>query len=119
MGRPVNKRYFGDYDTGTQLRVAAHTGNGAVDTSYIIAQKGTNQFRVTDGTTELECRLVDKATGSVLLGEMVIFGTAAGVNDRLPIKKLFNRTATDFDGNRYSWEIQNDSTQTLLVLTSF
>jgi hypothetical protein len=91
MGRPVNKRYFGDYDTGTQLRVAANTGNGAVDTS----------------------------TGSVLLGERVIFGTAAGVNDRLPIKKLFNRTATDFDGNRYSWEIQNDSTQTLLVLTSF
>jgi hypothetical protein len=118
MGRPVNKRYFGAYGTGAQLRVAAHTGNGAVDTSYIIAQKGTNKFKVTDGTTVLDCRLVDKATSDVLVGEMIIFGTAAGVDDRLPIKKLFNRTAIDFNSNRYTWEIQDDSTETLLVLTA-
>ena len=119
MGRPVNKRYFGAYEAGTQLRVAAFIGS-AVDTAYILQQKGSNKVKVSNsaGNADAICRLVDKATGSVLAGEMVIFGTAAGVNDRLPIKKLFNRTATDFNGNRYSWEIQDDSTETLLVLTA-
>jgi hypothetical protein len=120
MGRPVNKRYFGNPNPdGTQLRVEADTGNGDSQLAYILAQKGTNQFRVTDGTTALECRLVDKASGVLAVGEMVINGLTSDTSTRVTIKKLFNRTATDFAGNRYTWEIQDDSTQSQLILTSF
>ena len=118
MGRPVNKRYFGDPVGGTQLRVEADTGNGEVDTAYILQQKGTNQFRVTDGTTILNCRLVDKAFSTVAVGEMVIVGKITDGAGRVTIKKIFNRTAVDFNSNRYTWEVQDDSTETQLILTA-
>jgi len=116
MGRPVNKRYFGDPVGGTQLRIECNTGNGAVDTGYIISQRGTNKFKVTDGTTVLDCRLVDKATAALAEGEMVISGETGGA--RVTIAKLFNRTAVDFSGNRYTWEVQDDSTETVMILTA-
>lgn len=118
MGRPVNKRYFGDPVGGTQIRVECHTGNGAVDTGYITAQKGTNKFKVTDGTTEKDCRLVNKATAALADGEMVAFGTNGSTGERITLKKLFNRTAVDYNNNRYTWEVQDDSTETIIVLTA-
>ena len=118
MGRPVNKRYFGDPVGGTQLRVEADTGNGAVDTAFIVSQKGTNKFKVNDGTTTLDCRLVNKATAALAEGEMVISGNVSGGAGRVTLRKLFNRTAIDWDGNRYTWEIQDDSTETVLILTA-
>lgn len=117
MGRPVNKRYFGDPVGGTQLKVEADTGNGASEVAYILAQKGTNEFKVTDGTTALDCRLVDKAFAAIAEGEMVIAGSVAGGVGRATIAKLFNRTAVDFNSVRYTWEIQDDSTETALILT--
>lgn len=116
MGRPVNKRYFGDPVGGTQIRVECNTGNGAVDTGYIISQRGTNKYKVTDGTTVLDCRLVDKATAALVEGEMVAFGTVNG--SRVTLAKIFNRTCVDFNSNRYTWEIQDDSTETVMVLTA-
>lgn len=115
MGRPVNKRYFGDPTGGTQIRIECNTGNGPVDDGYIIRQRATNQFRVTDGVTETECRLVNKAAANLLEGEMVAFGQLGG--QRVPLQKLFNRTVVDWDGNRYDWTIQDDSTETIMVLT--
>lgn len=127
MGRPVNKRYFGDpatadtadkplNDTFLNIRVEADTGNGAVDTAFIVSQRGTNKFKVNDGTSILDCRLVDKGFGDIQEGEMVIFGTD-GTGSRIPIKKLFNRTAVDFNNQRYTWVIQDDSTETAMILT--
>ena len=118
MGRPVNKRYFGDPSGNTQIRVECNTGNGAVDTGYIVSQKGTNKFKVTDGTTTLDCRLVNKATAALSAGEMVAFGTNGSTGERITLMKLFNRTATDWNANRYTWEIQDDSTETIMVLTA-
>jgi len=34
------------------------------------------------------------------------------------IKKLFNRTCVDFNNNRYTYVIQNDSTASIMVLTA-
>jgi hypothetical protein len=34
------------------------------------------------------------------------------------LKKINFRTAVDFSGNRYKWSLQDDSSQTLLVLTA-
>lgn len=130
MGRPVNKRYFGSLnntDGGTMpngdasynIRVEAYVDGAAVDDAYILAQKGTNKFRVANkaGTEFATCRLKNKAATALTAGEMVIFGSD-GSGNRITIKKLFNRTAVDWNGNRYTWVIEEDSTETIMMLTA-
>jgi triphosphoribosyl-dephospho-CoA synthetase len=118
MGRPVNKRNFGDPADGTNLTVRAYVG--ARDTqAYIVAQKGTNKFKVSNnaGDATAICRLVNKATGSLVAGEMLIEAMDTA-GERVVVKKLFNRTATDFNNNRYTWALEDDSTDTVLRLTA-
>lgn len=50
--------------TGSQLAPVVKT-NGAAAAGSILAQKGTRKFRVTDGTTEATCTLVNLATPTV------------------------------------------------------
>jgi len=119
MGRPVNKRNFGDPADATNITVRAYVGGGIDEQAYIVDQRGTNKFTVSNNgaTATAVCRLVNKATDSVAAGEMVIEGFDAGGTRRV-IKKLFNRTAVDFDNNRYTWELEDDSTDTVLRLTA-
>lgn len=119
MGRPVNKRNFGDPADGTNLTVRAYIDGGIEEQAFIVNQKGTNKFTVeenTGGETAI-CRLVNKATADIAAGEMVIEGmNLAG--ERVVLKKLFNKTAVDWNANRYTWELENDSTDTVLRLTA-
>jgi hypothetical protein len=62
------------------------------------------------------CTLVDKDVPGD--NEMVLKGYISGTGDGVNIRKLHNRTMIDFNNNRYTWEVQDDSTQTLLVLTA-
>lgn len=121
MGRPVNKRNFGDPADGTNLTVRAYVGGGVDEQAYVVDQRGTNKFTVSNnaGAATAVCRLVNKATASIAAGEMVIEGfEAATGGTRRVIKKLFNRTAVDFDGNRYTWSLDDDSTDTQLQLVA-
>ena len=72
------------------------------------------------GTVRLAgiCTLVDKAAGSLAANEMSIMGQIASSGEQVRIKKLFNRTARDFNNVRYKWTISDDSTTTLLLLTA-
>lgn len=117
MGRPINKRYFGATGDNTQptIPVRYHDGSSSVE-GYIVAQKGTNKFKCDGGAAAATCRLVNEIAPNAA-GEMSLVGIAAGGNPKL-IKKLFNRTAVDWDNNRYTWEVQDDSTESLLVLTA-
>ena len=119
MGRPVNKRRFGDPADGTNLTVRAYVDGGVDAQAYVIAQKGTNKFKVSNnaGDETAICRLVNKATAALAAGEMLIEGMNAG-GERVVIKKIFNRTAVDYNNNRYTWELQDDSTDTVLRLTA-
>lgn len=127
MGRPLGKRFFGDpevpdqrnvgSETENNFRVECNTGNGPVDTGYIIAQKGSNKFKVTDETTTLDCRLTNKAEADLLEGEMVLFGSD-GTGNRIPLKKISLHKATDYNNNQYTWSIQDDSTESALILTA-
>jgi len=119
MGRPVNKRNFGDPADATNITVRAYVDGGIDEQAYIVDQRGTNKFTVSNnaGDATAVCRLVNKATDSVAAGEMVIEGFDTGGTRRV-IKKLFNRTAVDFDTNRYTWELEDDSTDTVLRLTA-
>lgn len=63
MGRPLNKRYFGDFsNSGQQLVVEADLGSGIVN-AWVVKQKGTRTYVLTDGTDTMTCRLVETITG--------------------------------------------------------
>ena len=142
MGRPLNKRYFGTLaatDGGTMpqgdsfynLTINVQVGsNSETQTGYILSQRSTNKFLVNDlktGTKQTPsgtgtgnvgvCTLVDKADGALGANEMSIMGQLTD-GSQIRIKKFYNRTCRDFSDNRYTWEIQDDSTATLLVLTA-
>lgn len=125
MGRPLNPRYFGTTaaggdETGEEnLSVTVKVGTNPVSYEGIILnQKGETEFTVNDaadgeGNTGI-CRLVDKAVPEE--DEMVLIGTVNGSGDEVNIRKVQNRTVTDFSNNKYTWEIQDDSTTNVLVL---
>ena len=133
MGRPVNKRNFGLLDDGTNFTINCQVGaNSESESGYILRQRSVNKFLVNDLKTGTKttvggtgtgnvgiCTLVDKASGALGDSEMSLQGTISGTGgNQVRIKKLFNRTCRDFNDNRYKWEIQDDSTESILVLTA-
>lgn len=136
MGRPINKRYLGATEDGDgdltgeeRLTAIVKVGTNSVsETGIILRQRAETRFKVADaadgGGNEGVCELVDKAVPSD--NEMVLKGylpgsgsdNQPGSGDGVNIRKLHNRTMIDFDNNRYTWEIQDDSTANVLVLTA-
>ena len=133
MGRPLNKRYFGATQTAEggadltgegNLTVSVKIGSrSATDLGIILSQRSETKFRVQDdpdgsntAATIGICTLVNKATGSLADNEMSLQGFVSG--NAVYIRKVQNRTMIDFDNNRYTWEIQDDSTANILVLTA-
>ena len=135
MGRPLNKRYFGrtesadssppDLSNEARLTVSVKVGaNAASALGVILSQRSETKFRVHDdsdgesGNTGI-CTLVNKATGSLAANEMSLQGFVDGTDgNAVYIRKVQNRTMLDFDNNRYTWEIQDDSTANILILTA-
>jgi hypothetical protein len=148
MGRPLNKRWFGRLpdaddsrfapknDTFYNITISAKVGaNTETDEAYILRQRSTTKFLVNDvktgtnddlGDTGAQgnvgiCKLVDKTPGTLAANEMIIEGILFDEDSStttIRIKKFYNRTCRDFSNNRYTWEIQDDSTTTVLVLTA-
>jgi hypothetical protein len=134
MGRPLNKKFFGLLDDGTNITVNCQVGSNAESAvGYIVRQRSPKRFIVNDkktGTNKLVgdtesgnsqgnvgvCQLVDKADGALDANEMSIMGELNGQGIR--IAKLTNKIAVDFNGNRYKWSVVNDSTTSILSLTA-
>lgn len=133
MGRPLNKRYFGatqtpeggaDLTGENRLTVIVKIGSrSVVETGIILSQRSETKFKVQDdpdgsglAATIGICTLVDKAVPSD--DEMVLRGYVAGSGDGVNIRKVQNRTMIDFNNNRYTWSISDDSTANVLVLTA-
>lgn len=124
MGRPINKRWFGatgvgsgtGKNTGNNLPVKGNVGAGEFD-GYIVKQRATRKFKVSNdaGTQVGTIVLVNKISG-LLAGEGSLIGIANG--SPVAIKKITSHVVTDFNGNRYTWTLQDDSTETLIILTS-
>ena len=115
MGRPVNKRNFGATGAADATIPVRFWDGDSSEEGYVVAQKGTNKFKVTDGVTTITGRLVNEITPNGA-GEISIVGIAPGSTPVI-LKKMFNRTAVDWNNNRYTWEAQDDSSQSLLILT--
>jgi hypothetical protein len=131
MGRPLNKRYFGATEgavgtEGNNLTVMCKIGsNSAVGNGVILSQRSETKFNCHDdpdgssGNTGV-CTLVDKAIGALGANEMILQGFVTGGDDAnaVNIRKVHNRTMIDFDNNRYTWTVQDDSSANVLVLTA-
>lgn len=132
MGRPINKRFFGALtgSSNNNIPVEAAFIDGEATLSnpaaeiFIVKQKSSRRFLVqsVDTGSQAVCKLVDKAGAGddstafgLSAGEMVIVGFYNGVQKT--IQKMTNRIAVDFDGQRYKWEVEDDSTTTQLQLT--
>lgn len=105
MGRPIKKDKIG-LGAGrikvTRYRFAGES-EATTPTGYIVAQKGTNKFRVSDGTTTETLQLVDKS-GSLAEGE---FAVNAVLDDStvVQITKFKNRTITYDDSAQIGYVI--------------
>jgi len=130
MGRPLNKKFFGLLTDGTNITVNCQVGaNAESAVGYILRQRSSKRFLVNDakdGTAVLPggagtgnvgvCQLVNAADGALGANEMSIMGEFNGQGIR--IAKLTNKIAVDYNGTRYKWTITNDSTTSILSLTT-
>lgn len=118
MGRPIQSKYFGESITNEDMKfiVSAKIGINKVDTEcFIVKQRGTFKFVVQDNAgNKGTCSLVNKKVPDD--DEMVLSGIVYDDNCVVNIRKLHNKTMFDYENNRYTWEIQNDSAENELVL---
>lgn len=124
MGRPLNKRWFGT--TGTGTGTGLYTGNnipirfklgGVVYEGYILKQVGSSRYKVStdDGTTAVGRAVLKNAITPASNGDAALVGLYNG--QAVPIRRLYNRHAHDFNGRHFKWTLSDDSTETLLILT--
>ena len=96
MGRPINKRFFGE----DGIDVVYHNGTSAV-AGTIVKQTGSKTFICTDGTTPKECTLVWDGVANAV-GEMSI-----AVSGGTFVKKIAGRVLVDGAGDRFTWDIDD------------
>jgi hypothetical protein len=88
---------------------------------YILAQKGARRFKVYSAANGVGvCKLVnDDGSSGIDDGEMVLRGFVGtdGSTSKF-IAKISGRKAYDFDGNAYTWYVENDSAENVLILTA-
>ena len=89
--------------SGNQIQVKAYPVGGSAANASILRQKGKSKFLVSDGTNVSVCTLVDKAVGSLAVGEMSITATPS-VGGTFRIARITNKFVIDFSGNKYQWK---------------
>ena len=130
MGRPLRKDINGVDAIGTfgpAGQVTSDTGirvdfyDSALRTDgIIIKQRGARTFVVAQvGTPTVRTTAVLKNGAPSAAGEMRLFGWLGGNGGTsVNIAKITKRVATDFSGNRYTWFLENDSSNDYIVLTA-
>lgn len=127
MGRPLKKDVNGtdvrfEYTgAASGIKVAFHDGSTVQTDGIIIKQRGAKTFmvaRVGSPATRFTRVLVN---GTPAAGQMRLVGFTnqgqAGDNGTVSIAKITKRVATDFSGNKYTWFLENDSSEDYIVLT--
>ncbi len=124
MGRPLYRDVLGNDVRGTfasavGIRVDAYFGGSLHTDAWIINQKGARKYKVqdqSDGTTGF-CKLVNATPAAN--GEMKLVGyLGSNSGSAVTLNKLQKRTAIDWNGNRYTWYVENDSSNDYIVLTA-
>jgi hypothetical protein len=139
MGRPLRKdvngvSVIGSFETAsakdpkdagirveffdTQLRTDGIIIRQRGAKTYVVAQDGSVTENLTDTPNVFTCVLQSAEPSAA--GQMRILASVAGtVPGDIAIAKFTKRIATDFNGNRYTWELVNfeDSTGDAIKLT--
>ena len=125
MGRPLKKDVLGTEVLGTYananagIRCEFHDGSTVRTDGILLKQRGAKTFvvaRVGAPTTRYTRVLV---SGTPAAGQMRILGSTTGqVPGTVAIAKITKRVATDFNGKRYTWYLENDSSADVIVLTA-
>jgi hypothetical protein len=123
MGRPLRKDVFGTDVIGTYVSdagVKVDFYDSALRTDgIVIKQRGAKTFVVAQvGTPTVRTTAVLKNGAPSAAGEMRLFGWNGGNGGTsVNLAKITKRVATDFSGNRYTWFLENDSSNDYIVLT--
>jgi hypothetical protein len=133
MGRPLRKDVngvdvIGTPSSATGVRVEAYVGttaytdatyNNSTNYAYIYKQRGAKTFTLKNQAgTNLGACVLQAAIPSAT-GQMRINGYIGGNGSvPTPLAKINKRTAKDFNGVRYTWQLVNDSTSDYIVLTA-
>ena len=127
MGRPLRKDVrgtdvIGTYESNSGVRIDFYDASLRTD-GVIIKQRGAKTFVVAQvgniGTTTDYTTAVLVSGTPAAAGEMNLFGFIGGNGaQRTNLAKITKRVATDFSGNRYTWYLENDSSNDYIVLTA-
>ena len=129
MGRPLRKDVNGVDVIGTPvsntgIRVEAYYndtafGEDAGNWAYIIKQRGAKTYVIGNTTDSAIGTCVLQSAAPSANGQMRINGYIGGnASSGTPIAKLTKRVATDFNGVRYTWYLESDSSNDYIVLTA-
>jgi len=123
MGRPLNKRYFGEPTAGgNEIKCDFHNGTAVVE-GHIVRQKGSKKFIVAEigaDDTEYTCYLTTgKLTSSLAAGEMAIT-MLMDDSETYQVSKITGRRATliapdgtgsnAYDGQSVAWNFTVSAT---------
>jgi hypothetical protein len=95
MGRPINKRFIGEGAGKVEVSRYFFTGASEVKSTatpaYIVSQRSSRRYKVSDGTTTETLTLVNQEDGDLSAGE---FAIDAILDDStvVQVTKLHNRT---------------------------
>jgi len=124
MGRPLRKDVNGvdvinTYVSDTGIRVDFYDTE-LRDDGIIIKQRGARTFVVAQvETPTVRTTAVLKNGAPSAAGEMRLFGWLGGNGGTsVNIAKITKRVATDFNNVRYTWFLENDSSNDYIVLTA-
>ena len=103
MGRPLNKRFFGEPTAdGNEIKVRFRATGEVEANGWIVKQLGSKKFRCYDGTNTMDCYLVDKAQGTLAVGDMTITVKDDGGTAR-QVTKISGRMVTLDSGDKIAW----------------
>ena len=103
MGRPINKRFFGEPTAGgNEIKVRYRATGQAEANGWIVKQLGSKKFRCYDGTNTMDCTLVDKSQGTLEVGDMTITVKDDGGTAR-QVTKIAGRKVTLDSGTSIAW----------------
>ena len=104
MGRPLNKRFFGEPTAGgNEIKVRFRATGQAEANGWIVKQLGSKKFRCNNNDNNPGiCTLVDKAQGTLVVGEMSITVKDDGGVAR-QVTKISGRMVTLDSGDKIAW----------------
>jgi len=97
MGRPINKRFIGEGAGKIEVSRYFFTGASEVASTatpaYIVSQRSSRRYKVSDGTTTETLTLVNQSSGDLSAGEFAI-DAVLDDSTTVQITKLHNRTVS-------------------------